>query len=93
MISLTFEGASHFSMDSWLLLKQKQRDELRNQHREQFLLLRSKIKGLESEARIASGGILSLRERQQSLLTSKKYGEAYQQLKVFAGTYLANASY
>ena len=36
-------------MDSWLLLKQKQRDELRNRHQEQFLLLRSKIKGLDDE--------------------------------------------
>jgi len=69
-------------VNSWLSLRRKQLDELRTCHREQFLLLRSKIRSLEIEAGIASDAIPSLRERQQMLLTSKKYGEAYEQLKV-----------
>ena len=65
-------------------------DELRKCHREQFLLLRSKIRSLEIEAGIASDAIPFLRERQQMLLTSKKYGEAYEQLKVIPDIVLSN---
>ena len=85
-----FGHVPHSDVNSWLSLRQKQMDELRTCHREQFLSLRSKIRSLEIEAGIASDANPFLRERQQMLLTSKKYGEAYEQLKVITDIVLSN---
>ena len=56
--------------------------ELRNRHQEQFNKLRARLRSLETESAIMSKPVLELRRRQQELLASKRYAEAFEHMKI-----------
>ena len=56
--------------------------ELRRSHQEQFETLRRKLQVLESETRFTTEAARELREKQKLLIGSKKYAEAFDNLKV-----------
>ena len=56
--------------------------ELRRSHQEQFETLRQKLQVLESETRFTTEAARELREKQKLLIGSKKYAEAFDNLKV-----------
>ena len=56
--------------------------ELRNRHQEQFNKLRARLRSLETESAIMSQPVLELRRKQQELLASKRYAEAFEHMKI-----------
>lgn len=56
--------------------------ELRERHKEQFHHLRTRIKSLETEASIATAEVKELRRKQQTLLESKRYADAFDLMKL-----------
>ena len=56
--------------------------ELSERHKEQFHHLRTRIKSLETEASIASAEVKELRRKQQTLLESKRYADAFEHMKL-----------
>ena len=56
--------------------------ELRNRHQEQFNKLRARLRSLEAESAIMSQPVLELRRKQQELLASKRYAEAFEHKKI-----------
>ena len=76
-----FEHEFANRMEGWLQHKAQQEAAMRDRHQEQFSHLRSRLKGLEMEASIASAPVTALRRKQQSLLASKQYAEAFDHMK------------
>ena len=56
--------------------------ELSERHKEQFHHLRTRIKSLETEASIATAEVKELRRKQQTLLESKRYADAFDLMKL-----------
>lgn len=56
--------------------------ELSERHKEQFHHLRTRIKSLETEASIATAEVKELRRKQQTLLESKRYADAFEHMKL-----------
>jgi hypothetical protein len=66
----------------WIDRKATREAAMRARHQEQFHHLRTRLKGLELEASITSAPVTALRRKQQSLLASKHYAEAFDHMKV-----------
>ena len=70
------------SCDNKLATEVTHGGELRRSHQEQFETLRRKLQVLESETRFTTEAARKLREKQKLLIGSKKYAEAFDNLKV-----------
>ena len=76
------------SCDNKLATEVTHGGELRRSHQEQFETLRRKLHVLESETRFSTEAARELREKQKLLIGSKKYAEAFDNLKVRNWRYL-----